>query len=115
MIIEFKTRQLEKCCNIYREAVRMWGEPHSKKIYAALDQIKASHNLADVYSLPNLECHELSNNRQGQFAITTKQPFRLVFEPSHDPVPLKEGGGVDRVLITDILVLEVEDYHGKRK
>jgi proteic killer suppression protein len=41
-----------------------------------------------------------------------KHPFRLIFEPYHDPIPIKEDGGIDLEQVTRIRVLSIEDYHG---
>ena len=49
--------------------------------------------------------------RKGEFAVDLKQPFRLVFRPNHDPVPLKTDGGIDLEHITSITIMSVEDYH----
>jgi toxin HigB-1 len=106
---------MEKCCNTGKEAAKEWGDQHGRKIMAVLAQIRAAETLADVYCLAHLGCHELSSDRKGQFTVTTKQPFRLIFELDHDPVPIKPDGGVDRIMVTDIIVLEVENYHDKRK
>ena len=38
-------------------------------------------------------------------------PFRLIFVPNHDPIPLRDDGGIDRDRITAITITEVVDYH----
>ncbi len=76
-----------------------------------MDFLNAAPCLDDVpYSSPQRR-HELSGNRKGQFAIDLKQPFRLIFEPNHNPIPRKADGGFDLGKITAITILEVEDYH----
>ena len=55
--------------------------------------------------------HELTGDRKGEFAVDLRHPFRLLFRPNHDPVPLKEDGGFDLSRITAITILGVEDYH----
>ena len=37
--------------------------------------------------------------------------FRLIFEPNHDPVPLKDDNSIDTVKVTAIEILKKEDYH----
>lgn len=38
-------------------------------------------------------------------------PYRLVFEPAHDPVPRTTDGGIDIDRVTAITIMEVVDYH----
>jgi hypothetical protein len=55
---------------------------------------------------------EIKGDRKGQFSVDVRHPFRLIFEPAHDPVPTKDDGGLDPAKVTRIRVLSVEDYHG---
>ena len=47
-----------------------------------------------------------------QHALDLEHPYRLIIEPDHDPVPVKEDGGLDYEKITVAQIIEVEDYHG---
>jgi len=38
-------------------------------------------------------------------------PYRLIFEPAHDPLPLDENGSLDWARVTAIRILLIEDYH----
>ncbi len=49
---------------------------------------------------------------RAKFALYLWDPYRLVFVPDHDPIPRLEDGGVDRSLITRIVIMEVVEYHG---
>jgi proteic killer suppression protein len=53
----------------------------------------------------------LTQDRKGQLAVDLVHPRRLVFEPANDPVPAKADGGVDWSKVTEIVILEVVDYH----
>lgn len=69
--------------------------------------------MADVSRLPPPRCHALTGDRAGQFAVTTTQQYRLIFEPANVPIPVLEDGGIDLAEITAIRILEVDiDYHG---
>ena len=73
--------------------------------------LRAAANLDQVpYKKPERR-HELSGKRKGTFAVDLKHPFRLLFRPNHDPVPLKEDGGIELKLITSIEIIGVEDNH----
>ncbi len=75
-------------------------------------ELRAADTLADISMLPPARRHGLSGDRAGQFAVDVQHPFRLIFEPAHDPVPRKEDGGIDLARVTAIRILEVTDYHG---
>jgi proteic killer suppression protein len=62
-------------------------------------------------SIPAARCHELKQDRKGQLAVDLVHPQRLVFLPDHDPVPAKDDGGLDWTKVTQILVIEITDYH----
>lgn len=57
-------------------------------------------------------CHELVADRAGQFAVSVKDPYRLIFEPAGTPVPRTRDGGIDRSKVTKIAIIGVVDYHG---
>jgi proteic killer suppression protein len=38
-------------------------------------------------------------------------PYRLLFEPSQDPVPIKPDGGLDWSLVTAIRITGIDDTH----
>lgn len=90
----------------------MWGAENARKIRQRLAELNAAATLADVGRLPPARLHALKGDRRGQFAVDVKHPFRLLFEPAHDPVPLKDDGGLDLGRITRVRVLSIEVYHG---
>lgn len=112
MEIVYGSRKLERAGNLEREGVRMWGAENARKVRRRLAELAAADSLAVVATLPSARLHPLKGNRQGQFAVDVRHPFRLIFEPNHDPIPLKGDGGVDLERVTRIRVLAVEDYHG---
>lgn len=73
--------------------------------------LRAARNLALVPTTPPDRCHQLVGDRAGQFAVDLTRSKRLIFEPDHDPVPRQEDGGIDREMVTSIMILEVVDYH----
>ena len=73
--------------------------------------LKNAPNLSCVPTTPPERLHQLTGNREGEFAVDLSQPHRLVFSPNHEPVPTKEDGRLDRARITAIVILEVVDYH----
>ena len=116
MEISFKTSKHQKICIDYRVAVKELGKKSAEKLFARLAELEVAENLAEVDYIPPARCHLLTGNRKGQFGIDLEHPYRIIFKPDHEPVPLKEDGGIDRVNVTAIKIIEVgEDYHGKKK
>jgi proteic killer suppression protein len=111
MDLYYKSRKLQKVCESQRESDRVWGAECAKIVRRRLAQLAAAESLAVIETVPPARLHSLSGNRGGQFAVDARHPFRLVFEPWHDPVPALPDGGVDKAQITRIRILELEDYH----
>jgi proteic killer suppression protein len=112
MEIVFSSQKLAKICSSEKESIRTWGKENGRKVQLRLAQLQAAEMLAEMVASPFGHCHVLKGDRKGQFAIDLKHPFRLVFEPAHDPVPTKGDGGLDLGEISHIRVISVEDYHG---
>ena len=109
--ITFGTSKLAKTCNSMRQMVREFGDESATKLGMRLQAMEAVECLADLFTLPQCRCHPLKGDRGGQFAVDLKHPFRLVFEPRHNPMPLTDEGGIDLTQVTAVEVLAVEDYH----
>lgn len=113
MQIAFRTKGLEKAASEFKEATQKYGEPMARKLGQRIKEIVAAETLADLHLIPATRCHELAQNRKGQFAVDLVQPYRLIFEPLEDPVPRKADGGIDLEKVSAVRIIEVEDYHGK--
>ncbi len=68
-------------------------------------------SLDQVPTRPPERRHQLTEDRKGQFSVDLVHPYRLVFTPNHEPVPLAEDGGINLQQVTEIKILEVIDYH----
>ena len=112
MDISFGSSKLQKTCNDSKKARREWGERRAKLVRVRLDDLQAADNLGVMRSIPQARCHELGANRAGQLAVDLDHPYRLIFEPAHDPLPEEEDGGLDWHRVTAITILEITDYHG---
>lgn len=113
MNISFRNRSLEKLVNSQKALTREFGDKVSKGIKMRMDLLRAVQNLRQIPHGPPERCHELKGARKGQFAVypASKVGDRLVFKPAHNPVPLKNDGGIDLTQVTDIVIWEVGDYH----
>jgi proteic killer suppression protein len=108
--IAFKDRKLQKILTNEGEIKKAYG-PMAKRVSQRMDQLQAAPNLASILSFPALECHVLTGDRKGEWAISISGNYRLIFAIDHDPIPEKEDGSYDSILITDIRILETTDYH----
>lgn len=111
MEICFSSKKLQKVCNSEKEMRATFGKPLAEKLQQRLAELKAAETLEDISRLPPARCHELSQDRQGQFAVDLVHPKRLIFEPDHNPLPRRSDGGLDWANITAIRVIEIIDYH----
>lgn len=111
MDIIFADRKLQRVCNDRRRLVREHGQRRARKLRQRLDDLRAAETLAVTRQLPG-RCHQLTGDRAGQFALDLDHPYRLIFEPDHDPIPRKADGGIDWHAVSAVRILAVEDYHG---
>ena len=111
MEVSFSTRKMQKACSSEKEAGKTWGERRARVVLQRIAELRAADTLEDMSLWPSARCHPLVGNRKGQFVVEAVHPFGVVFEPDHDPTPTKPDGGLDRRLVTKVLVLGVENYH----
>ena len=111
MDISFRDRRLVKQFNEQRLLQKKHGAVRARKISQRLSTLQAAETLEDMRTLPG-RCHELTGDRAGQLALDLDGPFRLIFEPDHEPIPRRDDGGLDWTAVTAVTIIGVEDYHG---
>jgi plasmid maintenance system killer protein len=99
-------RQLENASAIKKSFGVM-----AKKVSMRMDDIRAAPNLAVLKQIPQAGCHALKGDRAGEWAVSISGNHRLIFVLGHDPIPLKQDGSIDEIMITDIVITDTEDYH----
>jgi proteic killer suppression protein len=115
MEIDFKSKKLEKELGSAKGQAKM-GAIRAKLLRRRLDLLHNAETLADLappYS-PPARCHELAEGKRGkqhQLSVDLDHPYRLIFVPDHDPMPVREEGGLDWSQVTAIKILGVEDTH----
>ena len=110
MEIDYRKNKLRKQCSEASEIKRAFGV-NAKRVSSRLDEITSSPNLAVLIQIPAANCHPLTGNRAGEWAVDISGNFRLIFEIADDPMPLKEDGSIDTVLVTKVGIIEIGDYH----
>lgn len=111
MLISIRGRKLKKRLNSEKALVAAYGKENAGAIKRSLHFLRAAPTLAYVPHAPPTRRHELTGQKKGQFSVDLKHPLRLIFVPDHDPVPLKEDGGIDLARVTEIEIIGVEDTH----
>jgi toxin HigB-1 len=102
---------LEKWCSDDRLGTKHWGAEQWKVLKTRLVSLVVAPTLVDMDNVPG-NCHPLRADRAGQFAVDLRGPYRLIFEPDHNPVPRLDDGGIDKSRVTKISIKEVDNYHG---
>jgi plasmid maintenance system killer protein len=110
MKIGYKKNKLQRQLSNASEIKKAFGV-NAKRVSARLADIEASPNLAVLMQIPAANCHPLSGNRNGEWALDISPNHRLIFEIANDPVPRTEDGSIDRLLVTEICIIETTDYH----
>jgi proteic killer suppression protein len=111
--ISFKNAKLAEQFNEGKQLKKIHGDLRAKKIGLRLTELKAAISLNDFWppkSGPG-RCHELTGDRKGELSVDLDHPYRLIFVPSHDPVPLKPDGGLDWKQVTAIMITGIENTH----
>jgi plasmid maintenance system killer protein len=108
--VRFGNNKLAKQLENASAIKKSFGEM-AKKVSMRLDDIRAAPNLAVLKQIPQAACHELKGDRAGEWAVSISGNHRMIFELDHNPIPLKEDGGIDEIVITAIVVTGTEDYH----
>jgi plasmid maintenance system killer protein len=111
MEIGFHTSKAAKLFNSENNLRAEYGPRMAGLIQQRLKELSAAENLEQMRTLPRANCHELVADRAGKFAVNLAHPYRLIFKPDHDPVPIGTGGGIDWSQVTKIEYVEIDDYH----
>lgn len=108
--VVFATRELEKKLGSDKARRRLLGDEIGRRVGVRLVDLFAAPSLEALRHTPG-RCHELSEDRKGQLAVSLTRNYRLVFEPADEPIPVLEHGGLDWSAVTKIRIMEVTDYH----
>ena len=116
MEISFKTTRLRKQFLAGKELQRVYGKAVAARITIRMAVLKNAPTLGDVPTVPPERCHQLRNNRSGEFTVDVGNKQRLVFAPNHNPMPVRQDGSIDPTQVRSITILGIEDTHeGKNR
>lgn len=110
MEVSFADRKLEKLSADYNKCRQRLGDKRAKLFITRLNVLRDAATLEDIRHLPG-RFHELSGDRKGQWACDLDHPYRLIFTPQEDPIPINEHGQYVWIEITGVEIIEIADYH----
>lgn len=110
MEITFANKKLRKLAENYTSCQKELGSIRAKLFLRRLNDLYNAETLEDVRHLPG-RFHELTADRKGQWACDLDHPYRLIFEPHEDPIPMDESGRYIWIEIREVEILEIVDYH----
>jgi plasmid maintenance system killer protein len=109
--IQYKGSKLKKMLETPVAIKKNFGN-NAKRVTQRMDDIISSNNLFELCSIPAANCHPLSGDRNGEWAVDISANNRLIFVIDQDPIPIKDDGSIDRIKVTDIKIITgQEDYH----
>lgn len=112
MQINYKNNSLKNSLTIPKVLAKTYGQ-RAQKIKQRIEDFKAAKNLAVIGKIPGAGCHQLKGNRKEELAVWISGNWRICFIADHNPLPLKEDGGLNWDDVTTIKIIKVEDYHKK--
>ena len=98
MYITYKNKKLEKICTSAKTAEKLYGTKMAEKIQQRVDEISASDTVEMMIQFHIGRCHQLKQNRKGQYAVDLVHPYRLVFEKNGEEIQIAN-------------IMEIVDYH----
>jgi len=108
MKVSFEDEGIETLCKQNKVAVKKLGMESAKKLQRRLAELYAA---SVVSELEIGRPHPLDYDRAGQFAVDLHKGMRLIFKPTRQPFPVKADGSTDWSQVTEITIVEAEDYH----
>ncbi len=96
--IEYKNKSIEKVCTNAREAIKKHGQRMADKIHQRIDEISAASTVEEMIEYHIGRCHQLAENRKGEYAVDLVHPYRLVFTKKGEEIQIAR-------------IMEIVDYH----
>lgn len=110
MKVGFSSNRLKRQLSDAAEIKRSFGV-NAKRVAQRMAELNAAPNLKVLQQIPAANCHPLTGDRSGEWALDISARHRMIFVIDHDPVPVDEDGVVDCKCVTAIRIEEITNYH----
>ncbi|WP_082118476.1 type II toxin-antitoxin system RelE/ParE family toxin [Rhizobium sp. LC145] len=110
MKIDFASGKLRRQLESDKALRKAYGD-RASRLKMRLAVLEQASNLSEVPTDAPDRCHQLDGEWAGCFAVAITGNWRLIFEPDHDPVPIRDDGGIDRAAVVAIRIRAIVDYH----
>ena len=108
MQITYASKAIQRLCEEDKHQRKQLGEKRAKRLKNRLNELRAVDNVSQIQlGRP----HPLTGDRAGQFSVDLDGPMRLLVEPTDQPPPMLEAGGIDWQQVTSVRLLEIGDTH----
>lgn len=111
MEISFANDRADQLFHSEPDLIRIYGIRRAQSILARLEALRRFATLSLVPTTLPFRRHQLTGNRDEQYAVNIDRQNRLIFAPKHDPIPRRADGGIDTDRVTKIIIIAVIDYH----
>lgn len=101
MIIQYYDNNIRRKCQKAQKG---------SKLKQRLDEIAAAGNMEVVEVLPGRH-HALSSSLAGRWACHLEEPYRLIYQPIGDPLPVSIDGHLDLSKVEAVCIVGVVNYH----
>lgn len=110
--IYFHTKKWNKTCNNRVELNKAFPTKVADTVALRITQLKAADNLSQISHVPPIGLHKLKGSRKNQFAVWTKEKYRIIFQCLAEDLSVIEDTEYPKEKITKISIIEVVNYHG---
>jgi len=108
MQITYASKAIQRLCEEDKHQRKQLGEKRAKRLKNRLNELRA---VETVSQLQLGRPHALTEDRAGQYSVDLDGPMRLLFEPTDQPPPTLEAGGIDWKQVSSVRILEIGDTH----
>ncbi len=78
MEVAFRTGKLQRCYENLSEASRQWGPVVGNRYIRRIETLQAAAAFGDLMEIKSLRLHALKGDREGEYALTIHDRWRLI-------------------------------------
>ena len=108
MQITYASKAIQRLCEQGKHQLKELGKNRAQRLKNRLTELR---NVDNVSQLQLGRPHALTEDRAGQYSVDLDGPMRLLFEPTDQPPPTLEAGGIDWQQVSSVRILVIGDTH----